>query len=548
MQDEGHREITRREFIRKCAAIGIALPALPLVLEACGSTKGNLPVSPGSTPSPGSTVRPASNQELTIGVPKDEYVASGLKSYVGMYPLNANIYEPLVRLDPDYSISPQLATAWKQVGANTVRFHLRPGVTFHDGSAFGATDVKYTFDRIASGGGGLVGLGPSSTVVVDNLTVDVTPMAPNLRLVEQVVHPEYSILKAGTVPGVKGPGTGPFRWVSYVPQSKVVVKANPTYWGDKAKASGLTFEFIPDATSRGLALAAGQLDVAAQLARPSVASLKTRQGVDIVSAPVGAYSAMYVNIHGKAPYTIGADPAVRLALQTGIDRHALIQSVFNGLADPGHTLLPAPLLGSSASLIKGFSYDPARAKASLDSAGWKVGSGGIRSRNGKSLRLVLINGFPDAAANAGVPEFVQASLHGIGIDVTIKSEPDSNSYSAVLGKGAGDLFLETGSQNDANPAFLPEVLFYGKPPSQYSKLFDPGPSFDAAISAALAATSTAAVDRDVAQAIHQVEDVAMVFIELAGIFLIFGLRSDIHGLVPNPSDVNQSWASVYRGG
>ncbi len=542
MQDEVRREITRRDFIRRCAAAGIALPALPVVLAACGSSQRTPTVSPGST------APPAGNQELTVGVAQDEYVTSGLKSHLGMYPLNVNVYEPLVRLDPDYSVSPQLATSWKQVGANTFRFQLRPGVTFHDGAPFGASDVKYTFDRIASGGGGLAGLGPSSTRVVDNLTVDVTPMAPNLRLVEQVVHPEYSILKQGTVPGLKGPGTGPFRWVSYVPQSRVIVKRNPTYWAAKAKASGITFEFVPDATSRGLALAAGQLDVAVALARPSVASLKARGAVDIVRAPVGAYNAMYVNIHGKPPYTIGADPAVRLALQTGIDRHALIQSVFSGLADPGHTLLPAPLLGSAASLIRGFSYDQARAKAALDGAGWKVGSGGIRAHNGTPLQLVLVNGFPDAAANAGVPEFVQASLREIGIGITIKSEPDTNSYSAVLGQGAGDLFLETGSQNDANPAFLPEVLFYGKPPSQYSKLFDPGPSFDAEISAALAATSRAAVDRDVALAIHQVEDVAMVFIQLAGIFAIFGLRSNIQGLVPNPSDVNQSWASIYRAG
>src|SRR5712692_3234677 len=80
-------------------------------------------------------------------------------------PLNVNAYEPLVVLEPDYSMSPGLAQRWEQVGPNTFRFHLRPGVTFHDGSPFGAADVKYTFDRIASGGGGLVGLGTDSTVV-----------------------------------------------------------------------------------------------------------------------------------------------------------------------------------------------------------------------------------------------------------------------------------------------------------------------------------------------------------------------------------------------
>lgn len=361
-----------------------------------------------------------------------------------------------------------------------------------------------------------------------------------------MVHPEYSILRSDTVPGTKGPGTGPFSWVEYVPKSRVVVSRNANYWGSKAKPSRLTFNFEPDANSRALALSAGQLDVTVDVDYPSVANLRRRSGVEIVSAPVGAYNAMYANIHGRAPYTICSDPSVREALEVGIDRQALIASVFAGQATVSHTLLPPALLGSAGSVIKGFSYDPVRARSVLDAAGWKAFSGGIRSKGGVPLQLVLVNGFPDAATNAGVPEFVQASLRQIGIGITIKTEPDTDSYSAALSSGSGDLFLETGNQNDANPAFLPQVLFYGNPASSYSKLFDPGSSFDKLIGAALDATTTAAVNQDVANAIHVVEDVAKVFIQLAGIFRIFGLRSDIRGLVPHPSDVNQLWSTCYR--
>jgi len=339
--------LNRREFIRGLISAGIALPALPLLLEACSSAKktagGQL----------------SSNQALTIGVTQDEYVTSGPKSYLGMYPLNVNAYEPLVVLEPDYSMSPGLAQRWEQVGPNTFRFHLRPGVTFHDGSPFGAADVKYTFDRIASGGGGLVGLGTDSTVVVDDMTVEVTPKHPNLRTIEEVVHPEYSILKQGTQPGANVPGTGPFRFVEYVRQSRVNVTRNEAYWGTKAKAASITFQFVPDDNSRSLALASGQLDVARDLARPTVTSLKARPDVQVVSAPVGLYSAMYVNIHGKPPYTIGADPAVRLALETGIDRAGLIKSVFGGLGVvaqtrpcfPLHCLAPRPVSSRAPATI-----------------------------------------------------------------------------------------------------------------------------------------------------------------------------------------------------
>ncbi|MDP9074525.1 MAG: ABC transporter substrate-binding protein [Actinomycetota bacterium] len=533
--------LSRREFIRKLAALGIAVPALPLLLEACGSSKKS-----SSTPTTAASTR-ATNQELTIGDTQDLYVTSGPKSYLGMYPLNANIYEPLVRLQPDYSIAPALALSWEQMGANTFRFHLRPGVTFHDGSPFTAADVKYTFDRIASGGGGNVGLTTASTVVVDPMTVDVTPKKADLRVVEQIVHPEYSILKQGTQPGPPGPGTGAFKWVDYVRQSRVTVIRHDGYWGTKAQASKITFQFIPDDNSRGLALASGQLDIARDLPRPAVTSLQKQANIQVVKAPVGLYNALYINIHGKAPYTIGADPAVRTAIQTGLDRAGLIKSVFGGLGQPAQTLLPPAILGPAASMVQGFTHDPAKATAALDAAGWTAAGGGIRAKNGTPLSLLLVNGFPDAASNAGVPEFVQANLREIGIDIKIQTEPDTDTYSATLGKGAGDLFLETGNQNDANPAFLPQILFYSRQSFlDYANLFGPGPAFDDLIDTAQAATSEDAVKQAVAAAMHQVVDVSQVLVQTAGLYRIFGLGSKIQGLDPHPSDVNQSWGSIYR--
>ena len=538
--DEAEASFSRRQFIRRAAALGIALPAMPLLIEACGSSKKGT----GTTST--TAAQRATNQELVIGDTTDNYVTSGVKSFLGMYPLNANIYEPLVRLQPDYSIVPGLATSWEQSGANTFRFHLRPGVTFHDGSPFGAADVKYTFDRIASGGGGSVGLSSTSTVVVDAMTVEVTPKKANLRVVEQLVHPEFSILKQGTNPGPPGPGTGPFKWVDYVAQSRVTVTRNDSYWGDKAQASKLTFMFIPDDNSRSLALSSGQLDIARDLARPAVASLQKQPGVKVLKAPLGLYSAMYFNIHGKAPYTLGADPAIRSAVQNGLDRAGLIKSVFGGLGEPSQTLLPPSIFGPAASMIQGNPYDPAKAKATLDSAGWTASGGGIRSKNGTPLSLVLVNGFPDATANAGIPEFVQANLRDIGIDIKITTEPDGPSYSTALGMGAGDLFLEMGNQNDANPAFLPQILFYARGGGTYGALTGPGPAFDDLIDMAQAATSEDAVKQAVASAMHQVVDVAQVLVETAGLYRILGTRSNIAGLVPHASDVNQRWDSVYR--
>lgn len=535
-----HGRITRRQFVGRAVALGVSASGVAALLDACGAA------SSSSSPSPTALV-PAANQTITIGQALDNYVATGLKSYIGAYPVNANIYEQLVRLNPDYSVGPWLAKSWEQTGSNTVRFHLRTDVKFQDGSPFTAADVKWTFDRQAQGGGGLPSLGANSTVVVDSATVDVTPTVTNHRLVEELVHPEWGILKNGTVFGAPNSGTGPMVFGEYVKGDHITVTRNPLYWGPKPTATTITHKFIPDATSRTLALQGGQLDLTVDVARSAVAGLRSSSNLKVATAPVGQYQAFYINIHGTAPYDLGQDPAIRQAIETGIDRQGYITTVLAGLGQVVQTFVPPSILGSNASLVKGFSYDPAGAKNALQGAGWTVGSDGIRTKGGRRLSLTMVNGFPDAATNAGAPEFVQAQLKAIGIDLQITTAPDSASYTSYLSGGTGDLFLETGNQNDGNVAFLPSIIFYrGETFGNYPKYFGPGGAVDTDIANALAAASDSEARQDIAMAMHEVVDNAKVFVQLAGLSRIYGLRSDIAGFSPHPSNVNQNWATVYR--
>lgn len=533
-----HGRISRRQFVGRAVALGISASGVAALLDACGAA--------ATSPSPTAVV-PAANQTITIGQALDNYVASGLKSYIGAYPVNANIYEQLVRLNPDYSVSPWLAKSWEQTGTNTVRFHLRTDVKFQDGSPLTATDVKYTFDRQAQGGGGTPMLGADSTVVVDPATVDVTPTKVNHRLVEQIVHPEFGILKNGTVFGAPNSGTGPMMFQEYVKGDHITVTRNPLYWGTKPTATTITHKFIPDATSRTLALQGGQLDLAVDVARSAVAGLRSSHDLQVATAPVGQYQAMYINIHGTAPYDLGQDPAIRQAIETGIDRQGYIKTVLAGLGHEVQTFMPPGILGQSAGLVKGFSYDPTGAKNALQSAGWVAGSDGIRTKAGRRLSLVLINGFPDSATNAGAPEFVQAQLKAIGIDLTINTAADSAAYTAYLTQGAGDLFLETGNQNDGNASFLPSIIFYrGQTFGNYPKYFGPGGQIDTDITNALAATSDTEAAQDIAMALHEWVDNDKVFVQLAGLSRVYGLRSNIAGFAPHASNVNQNWTTVYR--
>jgi len=184
----------------------------------------------------------ASAQDLVLAVPGDNY-RTDERANVGMYPVNANIYDTLVFVSPNYSVEPMLATSWEFIEPNTYRFFLREDVLFHDGSSFTAEDVKYSIDRVvAARSSG--GLGADSVVIVDDFTVDVTPESPNRRLLQQFTHPTWSILASGADPVTNPIGTGPFKYVDYQAEQFISVERNDNYWGEVASLESTVYKYF----------------------------------------------------------------------------------------------------------------------------------------------------------------------------------------------------------------------------------------------------------------------------------------------------------------
>ena len=517
------------------ALLGVLLIVVAWVLAACGA------------PAPGA----AAPQEMVIGAASDSYRTDAKRANVGMFPVNAGIYETLVRMTSDYQFEPLLATSWEFVAPNTWRFKLRPNVTFHDGQKFTAEAVKVTMNRVAEAGGGTAGMGPDSVKIVDESTVEITPARPNLRLLQQIVHPSYSIIAPGSDPAAKPVGTGPFKFIEYAKGDHITVERNDAYWGEKARLQKLTFRFFPDDNSRVLALKAGEVQLILNAPRELTDELRGTQGLKVVTSKVGAYEALYVNIHGKEPYDLGADPAVREALALAIDKTTIVKDVWRGNAEVNSTMIPIAILGSSASAVKGLPHDPERARQALEQAGWRDSDGdGIREKDGRKLSMVMIVGFPTPEIHRPMPEIVQAQLKQVGIEVKLETTPDTASYEDRLKTGNGDLWAEIGNQNDANPCFLPDLLFYSKVPpadeegAMYARAFAPGAAFDTAIESCRSAVSTEDVAKSAAEAMRIIIDEERVVIPIAGIFRILAMQDTVQGIDPHPSGANQSWAAV----
>ncbi|HWC25886.1 MAG TPA: ABC transporter substrate-binding protein, partial [Solirubrobacteraceae bacterium] len=478
------------------------------------------------------------------------FTTEGVEANVAQYPLDAGVFETLIRMTPEYGLVPALATEWSFKEPNTWRFSLRRNVTFHNGRPFTAEAVKHTFDRIAEQGGGLMKITEDSTKVVDDHTVEITPGVENSRLPEQTVHPSFGILAPATDPADERIGTGPFRFVRYRPRQDVVVRRYDDYWGEKARLEELTFRFIPDPNSRRLALQAGDVAIIHDLPQAAVEMIRNSGDLKVEQGPVGAYEAVYLNGTDSGHPAL-RDVGVRRAIGYGIDRDAIIRAGFEGVAADAQTLVPPQLLGEeNVRAIDGYTHDPQRAQRLLDEAGWAAADGGARRKGGHELQLSLINGFPDASVHGPVPELLQAQLREVGIDVEIVRISDNAAYADRLNAGRGDLWLEQGGQNNASPTFFPALLFTTEDVSGstegYHALFSPGQRYDRVISRALATPDPEEAKRLTAQALQiLIADTATV-LPLAGIHGLYATADDVEGFEPAAAELHQRYNTVGR--
>lgn len=345
------------------------------------------------------------------------------------------IFDPLVVRDAkDGTIKPWLATSWTvSPDGKSYTFRLRPGVRFQDGTPLDAAAVKYNFDRTHNPAlatrcvGCAVGF-YESTQVVDPLTVRVqlkTPWAPFLdaaSLFYRIVSPA-GVAKVGDQDFGRNPvGSGPFRFVEWIPNDRIVVERYAAYaWGSPlfrhqgpAFLDRVVFRIIPEPSTRVSALESGEVQLTTAVSAQDFQRLAhDPRFKPIVGLSPGSPYNWAINVT-KAPTD---DLAVRQAMQYGINRPVIARIAYGafqavGAYRPAFTMLSPVTWGYDKS-SEIYSYDPAKAKALLDAAGWKPGPDAIR-RKGEQRLTVVFN-----AWEHGIPELVQAELRAIGFEVKV---------------------------------------------------------------------------------------------------------------------------------
>jgi len=321
-----------------------------------------------------------------------------------------NVFDTLVEPDADLRMRPALAESW-EVSADqlTWTFHLRPNVTFHDGTPLRAEDVVYSYRRIID----------EQLTNADKFAAVADVTAPDpATVVVRVTHPTPNLLT--NLGGFKGMaivsranvesgqiathpiGTGPFMFVGRRSGDSITLRANPSYWGGKPRVSGVTFRFISEPSTALSALQAGEIDWTDSIPPQRVAQLRDDDSIELAVTPSNDYWYLALN-QARGPWS---DVRVRQAIAYGVDRDAIVKATSYGTADANQLAIPEGNPWYTA--YDRYDYDIDRAKALLAESGVTTAD----------LDMLVTSEYPETVTAA---QIIADNLAPLGITVHIRT-------------------------------------------------------------------------------------------------------------------------------
>jgi peptide/nickel transport system substrate-binding protein len=396
---------SRRDLIKYSAALGLATPA------------GAALLSPGSVAAEGGTISLAiSATPTSMDISKPDWV--------GWWGVNY-LYDTLLTIDENEALAPLLAETWEvSTDGLTYTVHLQQGVTFHDGTPFNADAVKFNYDRVLNdpdnGWNSVFTPDIAAVDVVDDSTVKFTLKIPDVFFGFTCLADWGAIQISPTAWNAdpanydKNPvGTGPFTFKSFQADAQIEYAANPNYWGGAPTIDGILIRIIPESSTRNIELEAGTLDIGCDMqVQDTVELADANLHFDKVFLP----SAHFVTMNVSTGLT--AELAVRKAIARCIDRDTILKEVLYDVDEKSWSGVAkaSPYYSEDVPTI---AYNPDEAKQLLDAAGWVAGGDGMRSRDGKPLKVILLSA--DYTNWNQFNQIIQQQMKTVGIDSDLQT-------------------------------------------------------------------------------------------------------------------------------
>lgn len=535
---------------------------LALSLAACTSSGSNSPTSSGTTTGAPITLvntTPAATADIDQvkwALPQGEPNSLD-PAKTGDYSSNTvvtNLCESLLRLNPDWSTGPGLATAIVRTNPVTTVVTIRDGVKFWDGTPLTADDVAYSLNRNLDPKVGSFSASVYRNVAAikatGHLQVTVTFKVPDAAFIDAMSGVAGAVVekafteKAGAKVGSRGTGvmcTGPFSLGDWQSGASITLNRNDAYWDStrRAKAAKFTFVVFNDESALTSALRSGEVQGSYSPPLSSTASLSANGVGKIWFGP----STESYSLGPTSPEGPSADPKIREALNLAIDKTAVINTVLKGYGETLKTFTP-PLVWQG---------DPAKATYDAGYAALADGKQDIAAakklvQDAKPSRTNLVLAIPSGSQSLlQVATLAQSAAQQIGLSFTIKQlQPAQFSalfYDPTLRKGV-DFIATTGYVEVPGALYYAPAFVFPGAPFNWTNYSDP------TVTANMGAATTATDPQVIAQkfvAAQAVYGPANLQITLASAYNRLFMNPSITGAPASFSYISSSWAALVGG-
>jgi peptide/nickel transport system substrate-binding protein len=366
-------------------------------------------------------------------------------------------------------------------------FALRRGVYFHDGHELTADDVVYTFRSLLDpnfispkkGAFGAV----KSVDAIDRYTVEFTLKEPFASFLVNLFA--VGIIPAGSGASVRERpiGTGPYKFVRYAVDDHVELAAFEQYFGGRPQNDGIIVKIMPDDIMRGLELRTGAVDLVINDIAPDIVhQLRQEKQLQTIDAPGLDYQ--YIGLNMRDP--ILTDVRVRQAFAHAIDRQAIVEHLRRGLARPADALIPSVSWAYTPD-VHTFPYDPGRARALLDQAGYPDPDG-----DGPLPRLRLRLKASNAEYYRLQAAVIQQDLRRVGVALDVRTYEFATLYADVLSGNFQMVTMQWIGGAVADPDILYRIFHSSQiPPAGFNRGHFSNPHVDAMLDRARRSTDQA---------------------------------------------------------
>ncbi|MFC1616691.1 peptide-binding protein [Candidatus Margulisiibacteriota bacterium] len=340
------------------------------------------------------------------------------------------VFNGLFRINSDLELIPDLAEKYKiNPNGTEYTFYLRKDVFWHDGQKFTAEDVKFTFDKILDPktntvrrNSFIIDGNPVQFIVIDEYTIKAVlpkPFSPFLIRVSMSILPKHLLEKENinkTAFNRNPIGTGPFVFKVWESGQFIKLTRNENYYRGKAKLQGVLFKIIPDTNTGLVALEKGEVDYAGIPAK-DYKRILTKKNLNIFKYQQLQYSYLGFNLKNE----FFSNKNIRQAIALAINKEAIVQSVYKGLAKPAY-LPSSPVLWAYPDNFNPdqYRYNPSKCKELLNKADFALNPDiGILEKNGKVFEFDLFMGKGNKTGEK-TAQIIQRYLANIGIKMNIR--------------------------------------------------------------------------------------------------------------------------------